>query len=198
MRPQESYCSTRPEFTPDRREVHTTTVLITSEVIADYHLIGEIPDHDKHPNIAMLDVNQKANSTMEEILMSPKEEVRQINEQIVAAASKGDFAPFVNALDDGVEVFDHVAYLFENKGSFLDYLQSAVAGAESTTYTFHQSSYRAVTDSAVVVNAYDRLTTFPKGGGMASVQCGRATWVYARKGSDWKIVSAHFSPLPKE
>ena len=130
--------------------------------------------------------------------MSPKDEVQQLNEQVLSAAAKGDFAPFVNALDDDVEVFDHVAYLFEGKGSFLDYLQSAVAGAESTTYVFHQSSYRAVADTAVVVNAYDRLATVPKGGGLPKVQCGRATWVYARKGKEWKIVSAHFSPLPKE
>lgn len=130
--------------------------------------------------------------------MSPKDEVQLINQQVLSAAAKGDFAPFVNALDDEVEVFDHVAYLFEGKGNFLSYLQSAVAGAESTTYAFHQSSYRAVTDTAVVVNAYDRLATVPKGGGVPKVQSGRATWVYAKKGRDWKIVSAHFSPLPTE
>ena len=130
--------------------------------------------------------------------MSAKEEVQEINGQILAAASKGDFAPFVSALDDEVEVFDHVAYLFEGKGKFLEYLQSAVSGAESTTYTIHQSSCRAVADTTVVVNAYDRLSIVPKGGGLAQVQCGRATWVYVKKGRDWKIVSAHFSPLPKE
>jgi uncharacterized protein (TIGR02246 family) len=130
--------------------------------------------------------------------MSLKEEAQQVNEQILAAAAKGDFAPFVNALDDDIEVFDHVAYLFEGKAQFLEYLQSVVAGAESTTFTFHQSSYRAVSDSTVVINAYDRLTTVPKGGGLARVQCGRSTWVYVKKGRDWKIVSAHFSPLPKE
>jgi hypothetical protein len=73
-----------------------------------------------------------------------------------------------------------------------------VVGAESTTFTFHQSSYRAVSDTTVVVNAYDRLTTVLKSGGVPKVQCGRSTWVYVRKGRDWKIVSAHFSPLPKE
>ncbi|MGH9646799.1 MAG: YybH family protein [Bryobacteraceae bacterium] len=130
--------------------------------------------------------------------MSPKEEVQRINEQVITAAAKGDFAPFVSALDDDVEVFDHVAYLFEGKASFLEYLQSVGAGAESTTYTFHQSSYRAVTDTAVVVNAYYRLATVRKGGGLPTVQCGRATWVYAKQGKEWKIVSAHFSPLPKE
>ena len=130
--------------------------------------------------------------------MLPTEEVQHINQQVLSAAAKGDFAPFVNVLDDDVEVFDHVAYLFEDKASFVDYLQSATAGAGSTTYTFHQSSYRAVTDTAVVVNAYDRLSSIPKGGGLAKVQCGRATWVYAKKGKEWKIVSAHFSPLPRE
>ena len=130
--------------------------------------------------------------------MSAKEEVQQVSEQMISAAAKGDFAPFVNALDDEVEVFDHVAYLFEGKAKFLDYLQSAVAGAESTTFTFHQSSCRAVADNTVVINAYDRLATVPKGGGMAQVQCGRSTWVYVKKGRDWKIVSAQFSPLPKE
>jgi uncharacterized protein (TIGR02246 family) len=129
--------------------------------------------------------------------MSAKEEVQRLNDQVLSAAAKGDFAPWANLLDDDLEVFDHVPYLFEGKGSFLEYLQSAVAGAEKTTYTFHQSSYRAVSDDTVVVNAYDRLATVPKGGGL-SVQCGRATWIYVRKGRDWKIVSAHFSPLPKE
>jgi hypothetical protein len=85
--------------------------------------------------------------------MSPKEEAQQVNEQILAAAARGDFAPFVNALDDEVEVFDHVPYLFEGKGRFLEYLQSAVAGAESTTFTFHHSSFRAVSDSTVVVRS---------------------------------------------
>ncbi len=81
--------------------------------------------------------------------MSLKEEAQQVNEQILAAAARGDFAPFVNALDDEVEVFDQVPYLFEGKGRFLEYFQSAVAGAESTTFTFHQSSFRAVSNSTV-------------------------------------------------
>ncbi len=130
--------------------------------------------------------------------MSTQEEVRGINDQIIATATKGNFAPFVNALDDEVEVFDHVPYLFEGKAKFIDYLQGAVAGAESTTYTLHQSSCRAITDNVAVMNAYDRLAVVPKGGGPANMQGGRVTWVYARKGRDWKIVSVHFSPLPKE
>jgi uncharacterized protein (TIGR02246 family) len=130
--------------------------------------------------------------------MSAKEEVQRLNEQVLSAAGKGDFTPFVNVLADDVEVFDHVAYLFEGKGSFLEYLQSVTAGAELTTYSCHQSSYRALTETTAVVNAYDRIATFPKGGGLPKVQCGRATWVYVKRGNDWKIASLHFSPLPTE
>jgi ketosteroid isomerase-like protein len=130
--------------------------------------------------------------------MSAQEEIKRAAEQIIAAASKGDFAPFITALDDDVEIFDHVPYRFDNKDSFLEYLQSTVAGAESTTFSFHQPSYRAINETTGVINSYDRLATTPKGGGAPRVQSGRTTMVLAKRGSQWKIVSAHFSPLPKE
>jgi ketosteroid isomerase-like protein len=130
--------------------------------------------------------------------MSAQEEIKRAAEQIIAAATKGDFAPFITALDDDVEIFDHVPYRFDNKESFLEYLHSTVAGAESTTFSFHQPSYRAINETTGVINSYDRLATTPKGGGAPRVQCGRTTMVLAKRGSQWKIVSAHFSPLPKE
>jgi hypothetical protein len=71
--------------------------------------------------------------------MSAKDEVREMNQRIIAAAGKGDLAPFANALDDDVQVFDHVAYLFESKGDFMNYLQGAMGGAESFTYALHQT-----------------------------------------------------------
>jgi ketosteroid isomerase-like protein len=130
--------------------------------------------------------------------MSAQEEIKRAADEIIAAATKGDFAPFITALDDDVEIFDHVPYRFDNKESFLEYLQSTVAGAESTTFSFHQPSYRAINETTGVVNSYDRLATTPKGGGAPRVQSGRTTMVLAKRGSQWKIVSAHFSPLPKE
>ena len=130
--------------------------------------------------------------------MSAQEEIKRAADQIIAAASKGDFAPFITALDDDVEIFDHVPYRFDNKESFLEYLQSTVAGTESTTFSFHQPSYRAINETTGVINSYDRLATTPKGGGAPKVQSGRTTMVLAKRGSQWKIVSAHFSPLPHE
>jgi len=131
--------------------------------------------------------------------MSAQEEIKRATDQIMAAATKGDFAPFIAALDDEVEIIsEDVPYRFDSKGSFREFLQSAAAGAESTTISFHQPSYRAISETTGVINSYHRLAATLKGGGASRVQCGRTTWVVAKRGSQWKIVSAHFSPLPKE
>jgi ketosteroid isomerase-like protein len=130
--------------------------------------------------------------------MSALEQVRQSIERIATASAKGDFAPFIAALDDDLEVFDHVAYRFEKKDEFLEYLGSVMSGAESMTFAFHQPSCRIFNEDTAIVNAYDRGATIPKGGGAPIVVCGRTTLVLVKKGADWKIVSAHFSPLPKE
>ena len=130
--------------------------------------------------------------------MSTLEQVRQSIERIATASAKGDFAPFIAALDDDLEVFDHVAYRFERKDEFLGYLGTILSGAESMTFAFHQPSCRIFNENTAIVNAYDRGATMPKGGGAPIVVCGRTTLVLVKKGADWKIVSAHFSPLPKE
>jgi ketosteroid isomerase-like protein len=137
----------------------------------------------------------RSNQTPGGISMSALEDVRRIAERIAAASAKGDFAPFIAALDDDLEVFDHVPYRFERKGEFLDYLGSVMGGAESMTFAFHQPSCRAFNEDTAIVNAYDRAATVPKGGGAPNVACGRTTLVFVKKGADWKIVSAHFSPL---
>ena len=98
--------------------------------------------------------------------MSALEDVRKSVEQIAAASAKGDFAPFIAALDDNLEVFDHVAYRFERKNEFLDYLGSVMGGAESMTFAFHQPSCRTFNEDTAIVNSYDRAATMPKGGGV--------------------------------
>ena len=128
--------------------------------------------------------------------MTAREEVLQLTERVIGASAKGDLAPFAAALDDDLEVFDHVAFRFEDKASFLGYLQSSMGGTESFTFALHQPTCRAFNDDAAVVNAYDHAMTVPKGGGVPVVLCGRTTLVYVKKGGDWKIVSAHFSRLP--
>jgi ketosteroid isomerase-like protein len=130
--------------------------------------------------------------------MSAQEEIRTTLDQLITAAGKGDFAPFVTALHDDLEVFDHVPYRFDSKSSFLEFIQRGMASAESATFALHQRSCRAITDTCGVVNAYDRLVTTPKGGGAPRVVNERTTLVLAMRGAQWKIVSAHFSTMPKE
>lgn len=129
--------------------------------------------------------------------MAALEEAKVAADRIMSAAARGDFGPFIAALDDAVEVFDHVPYRFDNKETFLGYLQSVTGGAESTTFALHQPSLRAITDDVAVVNAYDRMAVTPRGGGAPLIQCGRTTMVMAKRSGQWKIVSAHFSALPK-
>lgn len=103
--------------------------------------------------------------------MSPEEEVHEVNRQVVTTAAKGDFGPFADVLDDGVEVVDHVAHLFEGKASFLECPQSVVADAESRPTSF--TNFRGeITETTAVVDAY-RRATMPKGGGLRKAPRGR-------------------------
>jgi ketosteroid isomerase-like protein len=130
--------------------------------------------------------------------MPAREEVLKVTEHMFAASAKGDTGPFAAALDDDLEVFDHVPYRFEDKATFLGYLQSTVGGAESFTFALHQPTCRAFNDDTAVVNACDRALTVPKSGGAPVEAFGRTTLVFVKRGAgNWKIVSAHFSPLPK-
>jgi ketosteroid isomerase-like protein len=140
----------------------------------------------------------RSNQNAGGIAMSALEDVRRITERIAAASAKGDFTPFIAALDDDLEVFDHGPYRFERKAEFLDNRGSVMGGAESMTFAFHQPSLRVFNDDTAIMNAYDRGATVPKGGSTPNVACGRTTLVLVKRGADWKIVSAHFSPLGKD
>ena len=48
-----------------------------------------------------------------------------------------------------------------------------------------------------MANAYDTFTGVTKDGKPMTVH-GRTTLVFAKEAGQWKIVSAHFSALPKE
>src|SRR5262249_8855240 len=113
------------------------------------------------------------------------------------AFNQGDLAPFLNLLDEDLEVIDTVPYRFDDRASFVDFLQAGMVGMESGSFLLRQPSYRAFNDNTGIVNAYDVFNMVPKGGAPMSI-FGRTTLVYVKKGGQWKIVSAHFSRLPKE
>jgi ketosteroid isomerase-like protein len=125
-------------------------------------------------------------------------------QQIAAAAqafgdafTRLDMAAAAEMLDDDLEVFDHVPYRFDNKKQFVNFLQSAVAGIASCDFSFRQLSCRMFNENTGVANAYDTFTGVTKDGKPIKPLHGRTTLVFVKRGSQWKIVSCHFSPLPQ-
>jgi ketosteroid isomerase-like protein len=51
-------------------------------------------------------------------------------------------------------------------------------------------------DEVGIVNAHDMFTGVTKDGKSLSIH-GRTTLVFVKQGGQWKIVSAHFSAIPK-
>ncbi len=124
-------------------------------------------------------------------------------QQIEAAAqafgdafTRLDVPAAAEMLDDDLEVFDHVPYRFDNKKQFVNFLQGAVKGLASCDFSFRQLSCRMFNDNTGIANAYDSFTGVTKDGKPMSLH-GRTTLVFVKRGSQWKIVSCHFSPLPQ-
>ena len=123
------------------------------------------------------------------------QELHILAQQFVDAFNKKDLNTALNMLSDDLEVFDHVPYRFDNKEQFASFLAGAVEGVASMNFGFRQPSCRIFNDNAGVVNAYDTFTGVMKDGTVQTIH-GRTTLVFAKQGGQWKIVSAHFSPLP--
>ena len=121
----------------------------------------------------------------------------------IEAAARGFFDAFakldvqgaIDMLSEDLEVIDHVPYRFDSKPEFADFLQGAMAGIASASAGLRQLSCRVIGDSAGVANAYDTFTAVTKDGKVQTLN-GRTTLVFGKEGGKWKIVSAHFSPLP--
>ena len=106
-----------------------------------------------------------------------------------------DVAAVAELLDEDLEVFDTVPYRFDTKQQFVNFLQGAASGLASSSFGFRQLSCRVFNDTSGIANAYDSFTGVTKAGQVQSVH-GRTTLVFVKRGSQWKIVSAHFSHLP--
>jgi uncharacterized protein (TIGR02246 family) len=128
--------------------------------------------------------------------MGAQEEIEALTNEWISAFNRGQMQPFLDALADDLEVLDTVPYRFDDKASFVEFLQGSTAGLESVTFGFRQPSYRVFNDNVGIVNAYDMFSAVAKNGAVTT-NYGRTTLVYVKQGGQWKIVSAHFSALPK-
>ncbi len=122
-------------------------------------------------------------------------EIGALANEFFAAFNRNDMQAAVDMLSDDLEVFDHVPYRFDNKAQFVEFLQGAMAGIESSSGGLRQLSCRVFNDSLAVANGYDTFSAVTKDG-QAQTLNGRTSLVFAKEGSQWKIVSCHFSPMP--
>jgi ketosteroid isomerase-like protein len=122
-------------------------------------------------------------------------EIQALAQRFADAFDKMDMKTVVEMLSEDVEVFDHVPYRFDGKPLFAKYLNEAIAGIASMSFGFRQPSCRVYNDTVGIVNAYDSFMGVTKDGKGLTIH-GRTTLVFIKQGSQWKIVSCHFSPMP--
>ena len=123
-------------------------------------------------------------------------ELQALAKQFADAFDQRDLKTFLGMLSDDLEVFDHVRYRFDGKPLFAKYLNEVVEGLASASFGFRQPSCRVYGDTVVIVNAHDMFTGVTKDGKIISIH-GRTTLVFIKQSGQWKIVSAHFSAIPK-
>ena len=123
-------------------------------------------------------------------------ELQALTQQFADAFERRDVQHLLDMLSEDVEVFDHVPYRFDGKPLFAKYLNKAIEGLVSTSFGFRQPSCRVYSDAVGIVNAHDMFTGATKDGKVLSIH-GRTTLVFIKQGGQWKIVSAHFSAIPK-
>jgi ketosteroid isomerase-like protein len=123
-------------------------------------------------------------------------ELQALAKQFAEAFDQRDLKTFLGMLSDDLGVFDHVPYRFDGKPLFAKYLNEVVEGLASASFGFRQPSCRVYGDTAGIVNAHDMFTGVTKDGKIISLH-GRTTLVFIKQSGQWKIVSAHFSPIPK-
>jgi ketosteroid isomerase-like protein len=123
-------------------------------------------------------------------------ELQAIANQFADAFDQRDLKTLLGMLSDDLEVFDHVPFRFDGKPLFAKYLNEVVEGLASASFGFRQPSCRVYGDTVGIVNAHDMFTGVTKDGKIISIH-GRTTLVFIKQSGQWKIVSAHFSAIPK-
>jgi ketosteroid isomerase-like protein len=123
-------------------------------------------------------------------------ELQALANQFADAFDQRDLKTLLGMLSDDLEVFDHVPFRFDGKPLFAKYLNEVVGGLASASFGLRQPSCRVYGDTVGIVNAHDMFTGVTKDGKIISIH-GRTTLVFIKQSGQWKIVSAHFSAIPK-
>ena len=127
--------------------------------------------------------------------MSVKE-LQTLAQQFADAFDRRDLRPAIEMLAEDVEVFEYVPYRLDGKQVFAKHVNEAFEGIVSASFGFRQPSFRVYADIVGIVNAYGSFKGLTKDGKTLTVH-DRGTLVFVKQAGQWKIVSAHFSTLPK-
>ena len=123
-------------------------------------------------------------------------EIQALAQKFADGFDRRDLKSVIDMLSDDVEVFDTVPYRFDGKALIAKYLNEAFEGIASTSFGFRQPSCRVYHDTVGIVNAYDMFMGATKDGKPIMLH-GRTTLVFVKQGTQWKIVSCHFSHMPQ-
>jgi ketosteroid isomerase-like protein len=124
------------------------------------------------------------------------DELQASANQFADAFDQRDLKTLLGMVSDDLDVFDHVPFRFDGKPLFAKYLNEVVEGLASTGFGFRQPSCRVYGNTVGIVNAHDMFTGVTKDIKTLSIH-GRTTLVFINQTGQWKIVSAHFSAIPK-
>jgi ketosteroid isomerase-like protein len=124
------------------------------------------------------------------------QEIQALTQRFAEAFDTKNIKAVIEMVSDDLEIIDHVPYRFDNKATFAKFLTTATEGIASMSFGFRQPSCRVFNGNTGIANAYDTFTGVTKDGKVQTLH-GRTTLVFVKEGAQWKIVSAHFSPLPQ-
>jgi uncharacterized protein (TIGR02246 family) len=125
----------------------------------------------------------------------PKEDALQVLEKWTKAFTDSDVDGIVALYAPDALFLGTASKAVVTDGAPLrKYFETALAGRKRTA-RLDSSSVLVVSDSVVAVSGLDTLTAVRDG--TVATSNGRVTFVIAKRGSDWKIVQFHRSPLPK-
>jgi ketosteroid isomerase-like protein len=124
------------------------------------------------------------------------QELESFAHEFCDSFNRMDFQAGVDMMTEDVEIFDSVPCRIDGTAKFMDFLNALLRNIESMNFGFHQLSCRMITDDVGTINAHDTFSGVTKDG-QDQLAHGRTTLVCHKQGGQWKVVTAHFSAMPR-
>ena len=128
--------------------------------------------------------------------IGPKEAAYRIVEQWSKAFSASDAAAITDLYaPDALMIGTQGKSVLASPDQIFKYFDLNLNTNKPRTAKLNSSEALVVDDGTVIITGFDTVTGVKDG--RPVIGMGRVTFVLARRGSDWKIVHLHRSPLPQ-